>query len=350
LDQSRSRLRWLLNYAGGFTFNQQANSQNQTSQNFNFDLQARLTPHVNVRATQVVTLSTGLFSPVNSLNGSVPGVPQGTNPYVVTPLSRQFATVTRTEINYQFSADDAVGASGGYNTLRYRDTAPGTTLFDTQTENASGFYMHRLTPANWIGASYVFQHLGYSESVDDTVVHSALAFDTYTLKPNMTVSLFVGPQYSDNRFPLSSGSSIPLNQTMWSISGGANYSWQAPHTAVGLGFSRRIADGGGIQGSVQVVSVSGNLRHQFSRIWSLTINGAYASNDSLTPASLSGSSTTYASGGVGVTRQIGQNCFVQAGYSRQNQQTTGLSTLSGNAHHNVVIASFSYQFARPWGQ
>jgi hypothetical protein len=350
LDQSRSRVRWLLNYAGGFTFNQKLSQQNQTSQNFNFDLQYRLSPHVNVRATQVVTLTTGLFGAVNSLNGSAPGVPQGSNSFVLTPLAKQFATITRGEIGYQFSGTDIVGASGGFHSLQYHDVSQNGSLLDTRAENAAGFYMHRVTPTNWLGASYSFQHLGYPDTVFDTIVHSVIAFDTYALKPSMTLSFFGGPQYSENRFPTTSTPPQIGTQEMWSAAGGVNFGWTAPRTSVQAGYTRSIADGGGVQSSVQLNSVSGSLRRQLTNRTALTILGSYATNDALVPSTIGASSSKYASGGVSVTRQVGTNYFLQAGYMRQSQKTTGISTLGNDVRRDLVIASFSYQFARPWGR
>lgn len=350
LDQSRSRVRWLLNYAGGYTYNQKLSNQNQTSQNFNFDVEYRVSPHVNVRATETISLTTGLFGPVNNFNGTVPGVPLGTNPYVLTPLAKEFSTTTRGDISYQFSATDVVGASGGLNTLKYRDAAPGTLLLDTQGEDAAGYYMHRITESNWLGGSYVFQHLGYSPGLNNTVVHSMLGFDTWQVKPTMTISLFAGPQYADDRLQVTPPSSPAISSTQWSFSGGASYSWQGQHTSVSLSYARRIADGGGVLGSVQLNSVSGSLRQRLSPRWSMLLNVDYGGNDALSPAVAQTQSFTYVSGGASVTRQFGQSCFLQVGYTRQNQNTKGLSSLSTDAHRNYVIASFSYQFARPWGR
>ena len=350
LDQSRSRVRWLLNYAGGYTFNEQLTERNQTSQDVDFDVQYRVSPHVSVRATEVVTLTTGLFGAVNSLNGSAPGIPQGSNSFVLTPLAKDFTTLTRGEIGYQFSATDIVGASGGFSSLQYRDQQPGIVLLNTQTESGAGFYTHRVTPANWVGASYTFEHLGYPDTVDNTIVHSVIAFDTYAVKPTMTLTFFGGPQYSENRFPTNAIPPQTEQQNMWSAAGGVTFSWQAPRTSASATFTRRIADGGGVQGSVLLNGVSGSFRRQLTTRWALFLTGGYGANDSLTPSAAGSSSTDYASGGINVTRQIAQNFFFQAGYYRQKQKTTGLSSFASDAQRNLVIASFSYQFARPWGQ
>jgi hypothetical protein len=352
LDQSRSRVRWLLNYAGGFTFNQKLTQQNQTSQNFGFDLQYRVSPHVTARVTEAILLTAGLFGPVNSFNGSAPGVPQGSNTFVLTPLSKQFATVTRGEIGYQFSATDVVGASGGFHTLQFRDVAPGNSLLDTRAESGAGYFMHRVTPKNWLGASYSFEHLGYPGSIDDTIVHSVIAFDTYKPRPSMTLSFFGGPQYSENKFPTTSVPPQTGAQNSWSEAGGASFGWTSLRTSADVAYTYRIADGGGVQSTVQVSSISGSLRRQFSNRTSVGFLASYATNDALSPAAAGTSSanTKYASAGFSATHRLGENCFVQAGYTRQNQQAAGASALGSSVHRDSVIASFSYQFARPWGQ
>ncbi len=350
LDQSRSRLRWLVNYAGGFTFNQKLTTQNNTSQSFNFDFQYRLSPHVNMRVSEGIGLTTGLFGPVNSSTGSAPAIPDGGNGFVLTPLAKQFATVTRGEIDYQFSGADLVGASGGFTSLQYRDLAPGQTLIDNRTESGSGFYAHRVTPTNWLGVSYEFQHLGYPGTLDDTQVHSVIGFDTYALKPSITLSLFGGPQYSDDQFPTASTPPQTASQTMWSVAGGASLSWTSQRTSAQATYSHSVADGGGLQGSVQLNSVSGTFRRKITRHTAVTFTGSYATNDDLAPSSTGVASAKYASGGVNVTRQFGTHWFVQAAYARQSQQTTGSNTFGNDAQRDQVMASFSYQFVRPWGQ
>ena len=46
LDETRSRLHFVLNYAPGFTFYQRTSSRNEQDQNVSFNLHYRLSPHV----------------------------------------------------------------------------------------------------------------------------------------------------------------------------------------------------------------------------------------------------------------------------------------------------------------
>jgi hypothetical protein len=105
-----------------------------------------------------------------------------------------------------------------------------------------------------------------------------------------------------------------------------------------------------VQGSVELNSASGSLRQQLSAKWTLGFTAGYGANDALVPTNVAPPNLTYISAGVAITRQIGQRCFLQAGYLHQHQTSSGLTNLSGDADRNQVLASFSYQFARPWGR
>src|SRR5579864_8602827 len=48
LDQTRSRLHWVLNYSPGFTFYQKTSSLNQANQNLAINFTYRLSPHVTL--------------------------------------------------------------------------------------------------------------------------------------------------------------------------------------------------------------------------------------------------------------------------------------------------------------
>ncbi|MGB0108716.1 MAG: hypothetical protein WBP52_09455, partial [Terriglobales bacterium] len=48
IQESSSRMRWSLGYAGGLTVNQRFTNQDQGSHNLTFDSQYRLSPHVNL--------------------------------------------------------------------------------------------------------------------------------------------------------------------------------------------------------------------------------------------------------------------------------------------------------------
>ena len=93
-------------------------------------------------------------------------------------------------MNYQFGPNDMVGGSGTFYTSRFRDVPAGSvSLLDTDTQQADGFYTHRLARSDWIGAAYEFQQLSFTPGVDQATTHSFLLFNTIYLRPRMSISI-----------------------------------------------------------------------------------------------------------------------------------------------------------------
>src|SRR6185312_8992431 len=60
-----------------------------------------------------------------------------------------------------------------------------------------------------------------------------------------------------------------LTHTDWTWAAGTNFTWSSLHTNLTLGFSRRISDGAGLQGIVELVSINAQLRRQITRRWNV---------------------------------------------------------------------------------
>ena len=120
LDQTRSRLHWVLNYAPGFTFYQKTSSLNQADQNLGVNLSYRLSPHVtlSVRDTFVKT-SNILNQPTSDLASPVSGGVSVPNNSVIAPITDTLTNNANVSITYQFSANGMVGASGTFTNLHY---------------------------------------------------------------------------------------------------------------------------------------------------------------------------------------------------------------------------------------
>ncbi len=83
IEESSSRMRWTLGYAGGLTINQSLASENQDSQSLNFDSQYRLSPHVNLRVAENFSMITGFFDAGNGAD--IVAGPGGPNASLITP-------------------------------------------------------------------------------------------------------------------------------------------------------------------------------------------------------------------------------------------------------------------------
>jgi len=347
LDQTRSRLHWVLNYSPGFTFYQKTSSLNQENQNLGVNLSYRLSPHVTLSLRDSFQKTSNVLDQPNQdfaqpVSGSV-FVP---NESVIAPIADVLTNTANASLTYQFSANGMVGVSGSFTNLHYPTQAQVPGLGDSSSRGGSAFYNHRLSKMNYIGATYQYQMflanptLGQSE----TQSHSVFLFYTVYFKPTFSVSFFGGPQYSNTQqFGLPTSSS-------WSPGGGASMSWQGRLTSVALSCSRAINSGGGLAGAVEATSASASLRRQLTRTLSASLGAGYADNSILDALPSLNTSGHTISGNASVQRQFGQHLNLQAQYMRLHQSYSDVAVLSAVPDRNRESITISYQFARPLGR
>src|SRR5271169_959530 len=347
IEESTSRVRWTLGYAGGLTVNQKITSQNQGSQNLNFDSQYRLSPHVSLRVAESFSMTTGFFDAGNGAEVVGSG---GPNASLIAPLSTQRSSMTTVEANYHFALKDLVGASGSFYDLHFTNVPVGTPLTDSQTTLASAFWLHRLFQGDWGGTSYGFQRITLSPS-GETRVHSFLAVDTLSLSNRFTLTGFVGPQYLENQGLAPGGTPISQSNN-WSVAGGVEGGWRNQRTSVSAGFSRNISDGGGLLGAVRLQTVHGTFRRELVPGWAAAFTGSYGTNQSLiVPFATSASSINLTSAGVSLERNVGKRVGFRLGYTHDFQEQFGVpgSTQTLDASRNRFFVTLSYQWAKPLG-
>jgi len=347
LDQTRSRLHWVFNYAPGFTFYQKTSSLNQADQNLGVNLSYRLSPHMtlNVRDSFQKT-SNVLNQPISDLSNPVSGGVTTPNNSVIAPIADTLTNNANVSMTYQFSADGMVGASGTFTNLHYpnEDQVPG--LYDSSSRGGSAFYNHRLSKMHYIGVTYQYQmFLAYpTVGQSETQTNTIYGFYTIYLKPTFSISFFGGPQYSNTR-----QAGVPT-MTAWSPAGGASMNWQGKLTSFAASYSRSINSGGGLSGAVEATTAAASLRRQLTRWWSMSIGGSYANNDILEALPTFNNGGQTIQGNASVQRQIGEHLNVQAQYTRLHQTYDDIAAISNVPNRNRVAASISYQFLRPLGR
>jgi hypothetical protein len=344
IEESSSRVRWTLGYAGGLTVNQRFTNQNQGSHSLNFDSQYRLSPHVSLRVAENFSMTTGFFDAGNGAAGV--GGSGGPNASLITPLSTQRSSATTVETNYHFALNDLVGASGSFYDLHFTNAPVGTQLLDSQTAAASAFWLHRIFRGDWGGASYGFQRITFSGG-GETRVHSFFAMNTLNLSNRFTLTGFIGPEYSDNH-GLVPGAT---QSSEWSVAGGADATWKNQHTSLSAGYSRSISDGGGVLGPVRLQNVHANFRRELLPGWAAAVNVVHGTNRALTPlSSTSATSVNLTSAGVSLERNVGRSIGLRIGYSHDFQEQFLPSPAQAlDAHRNRFFATLSYQWAKPLG-
>jgi hypothetical protein len=309
---------------------------------------------VNLRVAENFSLTTGFFDAGNGA-GVVVGA-GGPNASLIAPLSTQRSSVTTVETNYHLALNDLVGASGSFYDSHFTNVAGGTELTDSQTASGSAFWLHRLFGADWGGASYHFDRLTFNLGGGETRVHSFLAVDTLNISKRLTLTGFVGPQYSETQ-GLVTGTTQPTQSSGWSVSGGAEGGWRNQRTSVSAGYSRSISDGGGVLGSVRVQTVHGTFRRELVPGWAADLTASHGTNQSITvPFATSASSVNVTSAGISLGRNVGKSIGLRFGYTHDFQEQFGVpgptptspaQTL--DASRNGVFVTLSYQWAKPLG-
>ena len=349
INESTSRMRWALGYAGGLTVNQKITSQNSGSHNLNFNSQFRLSPHVNLRVAENFSMTTGFFDAVNG--AEVVSGSGGPNTSLITPLATQRSSMTTVETNYHFALKDLIGASGSFSDLHFSNVSAGTPLTDTETASASAFWQHRTFHENWTGLSYHFDRITYNSGGSETRVHSFLATNTLSLWKRFTLTGSIGPQYSENQ-GLVIGAMQSSQSSSWSISGGLEGGWHGERTSMTAGFSRSVSDGGGLLGAVHMQTVRGSFRRVLFPGWAVSLTGSHGTNQSITvPILTSASSINTTSAGVTLERNVGKSVGLRFGYTHNFQEQIGVPGFaqSLDANDNRFMMTLSYQWAKPLG-
>ena len=351
IDQRRPRMSWNLDYGAGVTINQRLSDRNQGAHNLDFESLFRLSPHVNLRVAQNVSITTGIFGAGDTT--SVPSSTSGQNTSIISPLAneRWFSTVA--ELDYHFALNDVVGGTGTFYDLHYRDVPQGAgSLVDSRTASAGAFWLHRVLRRDWAGMTYRFQRLTYDPN-GETLVHSVTFVNTLGIRNRFSFTGFIGPEYNDNRPGSATSGTQPARFTDWSVSGGVEGGWTSVRTSFTAGYGRRINDGGGLMGAVHEQNVHVNFRREFHPGWSANLGANYGNNDSIAgPVTGNPASINTTTLGASIERNVGKSFGLQAGYFHDFQSQSGSTTANQNydAHRNRFLVTLSYQWAKALGR
>jgi hypothetical protein len=350
LDLTRSRLHWNLSYSPGFTFYQRYSSLNQSSQDVATQFSYRLTPHVTFNAQEAFSKTSGGYAPpCGTGTGGFCGALQSPNNSIVAPVTDTLNDSSQAQLTYQFSPGGMVGVTGNFSQLRYPDQAEVPGLYGSTAAGGGAYYTHRLSGKHYIGATYQYQkYLSHAGAVQTpfpsaTKTQSLMLFYTFYLQRNLSFSLYAGPQYSDTY-----GGLVPTLRS-WSPGGGGSVNWQGQRTALILSYSRKISDGGGLQGAVSYNGVDASIRRQLTPRLSGTIGADYTVNkilDSI-PAGNGGGHTI--SGTAILQQTFGEHFSVSAGYLRLHQ-SYDVAALFASPNRDRVWLTVGYQFQKALGR
>jgi hypothetical protein len=343
LDITRTRLRFSTIYSPGFTFYQHLTDRNQTNQSLGLNFAYRLSPHVTFTAADTLA-KTSTYSGLafNAIAG-VPNPIQSPNLTILAPVADTLINSSNVGLGYQFGRNDMVGVTGNSSILRYLNQSQAPGLYDSTGYGVGGYYTHRFG-RNYLGVNYLFQDFTTETLQLKTKTDSIYGSYTFYLKPNLSLSAFGGPQYSDTFGP----GTVPIKK--WSPTGGGTVSWQGEQSSFAVTFSHRITDGGGLPGAVSANSVSASFRAQLTRVLAGSIGGGYSSNTALDPAFQSQSNGNYASATAGLQRAFGEHWTGSVAYLYLHQNYDNIPVINAAPNQSQVSISVSYHFETPLGR
>lgn len=346
-SQITPRLTLNVGMDGGLMMNTNIGVENQSSESANLQASWRLTQHLTLRVDDSFSNTTGLFSSIGSapLQSSVGPVETPNNTLLVPGIQRVRSNVSLAEVSDQVGPNTTVGARGTYWILNYPSSSQSAqfgALYDSRAYSVEGFYTKKMTPRQWLGVT-VRQQRFQTSGINSTGVQSLVLYYSVTATPTVALTFFGGPEYSE--FSESLLSPLPTNGTrrLWSSSEGATIARNGSKTSLDLTFVRQLSDGGGLDSSVTLQTVSGNLRRQLARNNELQFGTTYSKSDPL----VTGPAVTSLSASATDQQRIAKNFSGAVGYTWEHQSLPGSTAVSAV---NSAWFSLSYGFTHALGK
>jgi hypothetical protein len=345
---STPRVTWMLDYRPGFSIAHPISIYDSRSQLLDTNLQLAPTKRLQLRMRENLLQSKNVFEQLQQTEltpgSSVLDRPNNSIFGAVRENSEQAGG----DLSYALTSRTLIGVSAAFYRVNYKSAFDAQALGSARSAGAHAFSSYHLTRHHWVGFDYNVQDISSQQPESRSLIQSLLYTDTLLLTPSMSVSFFVGPQHlltrgvSDSRFASASG---PLSaQANWSWAGGANYLWSSPRTSLTFGLSRRISDGAGLQGVVQLFSASVEVEHQLTEHWKghllVSDNHNTALVSSFTPLS-------YVSFAGGLSRALNQRLSVECQYWHVYETSFAGSLSSYLADHNRISMSLRYDLKAP---
>lgn len=350
-EETRSRLDWGLTYAPGFTKSQNVSNRNLFSQSFGGHFTWLPSPHTTLSAQQSYIRSNNIFQQ----SATSPGPTVSPNQTIFFPSLLQTSILSNAEYSYQFSEHSSIGVGGSFASRHFDTTpksGPTTSLIRSQIASGNAYYAHQFSARNQLGVQYAAQVLRFPANDARTTTHTFLLFDEMKLTPNTTFTVYGGPEYSltANQVVINLGFitiTIPVRSNQWHSAGGVIYSWTGQRLAVTLNYTRRISDGGGLVGAVELNAGTAEFSWRLANRWSLKSTLMGADNQLVAVTSGQTELRTY-SARVGVERQLSKNLTMEMGYERLNETGGFAGFPIGN--HDTAYGSITYSFMKPLGR
>jgi hypothetical protein len=274
------------------------------------------------------------------------------NPIIYTPLTQSTQNYGLLTLTDQLTKVDTLSFSG---TANLRSTSSYNLVTSVPFYNLVSYagrasYAHQVSPRLTLGAGYDYNTLDFGKGQQRSGIQTVTATIDYLIRPNMTISGWIGPEYTTTKTVVTLPIFGPIitHSSLWSTSAGANFGWRNARNSVKAGFSRQVSDGGGIIATSQVNSFFGDYRRQITRKWDGILGSRYYHVVSTTQSTRSFNNFYL---NASLNYRISKSFFATFDYAH-TQTTRSKAFLIGTGSYdaNIVGASISYSWNHPLGR
>lgn len=352
-DRRTPRHEESLNYSTGFTMYQTYSQLNSVTQNGSASFRYHLTPYAVVSVYDGFSQNYNMYTQGNPFAGGTvsgtggSGAPGTSGTPLIEPYANQLSNSSNASVEYQYSKNSMIGASGSYYFLQFSGSSYISQLSNQDTTSGNAFFSRRFG-RSYAGLTYQFAKFVTHPYGSYTVSDTALGFYTHYFTPTFSISLLGGPEHYT-----SWSESTPTRTGAWTPAVQGSVGWQIARANLAASYSHIVSGAGGLIGTFH--SDTGSLSSQvmLSRVWSTGANVGYShfENTISTPTTFgyfSGGDSVF--GGINLRRRIAESLSMEAGYAHAHQIYPGITTTSSSEDSNRAYLSISYHFNRPLGR
>jgi len=353
LEEARQHLQFNLAYSPGLLVYVPRNSEpDRFSQLFGGMLHYDFSKKLSIALRQDYLQTDNPFQQFESAPFQ-PGIGVINRPGIVSSSLGYTNFLSQAELNYKVAKHTLLGVNGQFLDLhhdhRVESNQDNNQLINTRDTSGSVFLTQQITPRQSIGAQYQLLNITFPGTPSRTLTNGVFLFDQVVLNPHASFSIFAGPQYSQvhNQELVNLGLiivEIPFSRKTWTPAAGGTFKWQSGRTALEAIASRRVADGRGLMGSVEMTEGSLTATEKLSKRWVGSLAANLVDDKLLQVPGDNKVTILYVS--PEISRRLAQNTWLRLSYQRASR--TGY--LAGSGNHNRVTLNFEHSFDVPLGR
>ncbi len=352
---SRPRGNMFVDYRPTFELYRQFQGYDLFNQTMEFTGTYKLTPHLILNAKD--SFSYQRWTLQQSSNGNTayaPVVPGGLNGNVLVPLIRELTNEAQLGANLLLSRRSSFEVFGTYSLLEFENRqATLGNLVNTQGYGGGAGYRYRTSEATTLGLRYVYQDLRFGQT-SRALIHSGyLTLNSNLGEPNVSLDLFIGPQFASSReAPLSTstanppptptGLSTPVSTFRRDVGGGATFTVRSGKTVLRVFLLRQLTDGGGLVHLVSSTSEGLEIRRRLWHGLDAVLSGENGQSTSFSDVFGRGNIRSQ-NGGITLEYPLQYGFLFHAGYAYVRQTIGGNLPFAFDVNRNRVVVGFFYQ-------